>query len=122
MKTYFIESTHFVYIDNYNEGEQELINCYSQEAMVKAESPRQAIEKYFENELFFSFNLKNSYIVHEEEGEEAENINKLHYSNLVDEENCEATEKDIEKWKQNKKTLYSNNITIYVNELQPVKI
>ena len=121
MKTYFIESAHFVHIDKYNEGEQEEANYYEQKAMIKAEEPRQAIEKYFETELFFSFNLKYAYIVHEEEGEE-EPQNKLVYSVLVDEEDNEATEKDIEKWKQNKKTLYANNITIYIHELQPVRI
>lgn len=87
MKTYFIESTHFVYIDNYNEGEQELINCYTQEAMIKAE-----------------------------------NINKLDYSNLVDDENSEATENDCEKWRQGKKVLYSNNTILSIFEVKPVKI
>ena len=121
MKTYFIESVHDIYIDSYSEGEKENVNFYDIKQNVKAENPRQAIEKYFETELFFSFNLKYAYIVHEEEGEE-EPQNKLTYSVLVDEENNEATEKDIEKWKQNKKTLYANNITIYIHELQPVRI
>ena len=121
MKTYFIESTHFVYIDNYNEGEQELINCYTQEAMVKAESPRQAIEKYFETELYFSFDIEKAAIRNEED-DEAENINKLDYSNLVDDENSEATENDCEKWRQGKKVLYSNNTILSIFEVKPVKI
>ena len=121
MKTYFIESVHDICIDSYSEGEKENVNFYDIKQNVKAENPRQAIEKYFETELFFSFNLKYAYIVHEEEGEE-EPQNKLFYSVLVEEENNEATEKDIEKWKQNKKTLYANNITIYIHELQPVRI
>ena len=121
MKTYFIKSIHDIYIDSYSEGEKENVNFYDIEQNVKAENPREAIKKFFEEILYYKFNFENSYIVHEEEGEE-EPQNKLFYSVLVDEENNEATEKDIEKWKQNKKTLYANNITIYINELQPVRI
>ena len=121
MKTYFIESTHFVYIDNYNEGEQELINCYTQEAMIKAESPRKAIEKYFETELYFSFDIEKAAIRNEED-DEAENINKLDYSNLVDDENSEAAENDCEEWRQGKKVLYSNNTILSIFEVKPVKI
>ncbi len=122
MNTYFIESIHFVYVDNYNEGEQEQKNCYEQKAMIKAENPSQAIEKYFETELYFSFNIEDAAIRHEEEGEEADNINKLDYSNLVDEENSEATENEREQWKQGKKVLYSNNTVLSIFEVQPVKI
>ena len=122
MKTYFIESIHFVYVDNYNEGEQEQKNCYEQKAMIKAENPREAIKQYFETQLYFSFNIADAAIRHEEEGEEADNINKLDYSNLVDEENSEATENEREQWKQGKKVLYSNNTVLSIFEVQPVKI
>ena len=122
MKTYFIESLHFVYVDNYNEGEQEQKNCYNQKAMIKAENPREAIKQYFETQLFFSFNIEYAAIRHEEEGEESENINKLDYSNLVDEENSEATENEREQWKQGKKVLYSNNTVLSIFEVHPIKI
>ena len=122
MKTYFIESVHDICIDSYSEGEKENVNFYDIKQNVKAENPRQAIEKYFETELFFSFNFEYAGIMHEEEGEEADNINKLNYCILVDEENCEANEKELEEWKQGKKTLYSNNITLSIYEVQPVKI
>ena len=121
MKTYFIKSIHDIYIDSYSEGEKGNVNFYDIEQNVKAENPREAIKMFFEKFLYYNFSFEHSYIVHEEEGEE-EPQNKLFYSVLVDEENCEANEKEIEEWKQNKKTLYSNNITIYVHELQPVKI
>ena len=121
MKTYFIKSIHDIYIDSYSEGEKENVNFYDIEQNVKAENPREAIKIFFEKFLYYNFSFENSYIVHEEEGEE-EPQNKLFYSVLVDEENNEANGKDIEKWKQNKKTLYANNITIYIHELQPVRI
>ena len=43
--------------------------------------------------------------------------NELHYSVLVDVENLEASENQIEKWKQGKEKLYSSNITITVYEI-----
>jgi hypothetical protein len=122
MKTFFIESLHFVNIDDYNEGEQNQVNCYEQKATIKAENPREAIKQYFETQLYFSFDIEKAAIEHEEEGEEAENLNKLNYSNLVDEENSEANEKEIEEWKQGKKVLYSNTTIISIFEVKPIKI
>ena len=120
MKTYFIKSIHDIYIDSYSEGEKENVNFYDIEQNVKAENPREAIKKFFEEILYYKFNFENAIISNEED--ENEPVNRLEYSVLVDEENNEATEKDIEKWKQNKKTLYANNITISIHELQPVRI
>lgn len=121
MKTYFIESTHDVYIDSYSEGETTNVNFYDIKQNIKAENPREAIKKFFKEVLYYKFSFENAYIVHEEEGEE-EPQNKICYAVLVDEESNEATEKDIEKWKQDKKTLYSNHITIHIFEVQPIKI
>ena len=120
MKTYFIESVHDVYIDDYNEGETTHVNFYDIKQNVKAENTREAINKFFEKILFYKFNFENAIITNEED--ENEPVNRLEYSVLVDEENNEASEIDIEKWKKNKKTLFANNITIYINELQPVRI
>ena len=120
MKTYFIESIHDVYIDNYNEGETTHVNFYDIKQNVKAENTREAIKKFFEEILYYKFNFENAIISNEED--ENEPINRLEYSVLVDEEGNEANENDIKRWKQNKKTLYANNISIYIYEVQPVKI
>lgn len=110
MKTFKIDSFHSVFIDDYKEGEGENVNNYTQTAEVKAETVNEAIELYFKRTLFYSFDFKNAYI-------DDENSKVLHYSNLVDEDNSEASESQIERWKQNKLTLYSNTIQIEVYEL-----
>ena len=68
------------------------------------------IEKYFETTLYYDFKKDNA-----SKSDEVEN--ELHYSVLVDVENLEASENQIEKWKQGKEELYSSNITITVYEI-----
>ena len=113
MKRYYIESNHDVYKDSYNEGETENINYYNLKSIVQAKNPKEAIKQYFDKELCYSFNIDNS---------DTDDDGVLYYSVLVDVDNCEATTKDIEQWKQDKKVLYSNNITLSIFELVGVKI
>ena len=120
MKTYFIKTNHEVFIDKFNEGELDFVNSYSIEAKVKAENPREAIKKYFENELYYKFDFESAYIPHEEE--ETEEKNTLHYSVLVDVDNSEASKKEVEEWKEDKLTLYSNNIFLTIYELNAVEV
>ena len=115
MKTYSIKTGHDIYIDSYNEGEGKQVNFYTLEGEVKADNPTQAIEQFFETTLYYNFNMANAYI-----DDEIKNI--LHYSVLVDEENVEASKNEIELWKEGKKVLYSNNISLYIYELVEVKI
>lgn len=120
MKTYVINSNHDVYIDSYENGELDNVNFYALEGKIDANNPREAIKKYFEEVLYFSFEIENAYIDHEETNEGSDNC--LHYSNLVDVNNYEASKREIELWKENKEELYSNNTTIYIYELKSVKI
>ena len=120
MKKYYIESTHEIYVDDYNYGEGKHCNSYTQSAYIGAESPKEAIEKYFEKELYLSFDIKHACIDHEEGINESENT--LHYSNLVDDDNNEASEVDIKEWKKGKLKLYSNNTFLTINQLTEVKI
>ena len=110
MKTFKICSAHDVYIDDYEQGELDRVNGYTVTNEVEANDVWEAIEKYFETTLYYNF--KKEYASKSDEVE-----NELHYSVLVDVENLEASEKQIEDWKQNKQKLYSNNITITVYEI-----
>lgn len=112
--TYKIISFHSVYVDNYEEGEQENVNNYTLEREIKAETPKQAIEKYFEDFLYYDFNFSDSLI------DEEENI--LNYSVLVDAENVEASDSMKELWKKGQVKLYSNNIQLELFELTKCKI
>jgi hypothetical protein len=115
MKKYLIKSDHNIYVDDFNEGELEYINFYATEDFVKAENARDAIKKYFESSLYFSFDPNNLF-------KSEDYIHKGFYSILVDEDNNEASNSDISLWREGLKKLYSDNITIETYELKPVDI
>ena len=115
MKTYFIKSTHDIYVDDYNKGELENVNFYTNEKRITANNAKEAISKYFQNTLYLSFEFEYAQV-------DDEYKNVLHYSNLVDEENSEASKGEIELWKEGKYKLYSNNTTLEIYELTEVEI
>ena len=120
MKTYNIKTRHDIYIDNYKEGQGEHANFFDMEDKIIAETPRQAIEKYFEDILYYSFSFENANIAHEEDEDEPKNT--LNYSVLVNEDNSEANEMQKKEWKKNKIKLYSNNIHLTITQLIEVTI
>lgn len=112
MNTYIVKTMHDVYVDNYNEGEDRYVNSYDLKEEVKAETPQDAVQQYFEKHLGYKFNLNDAYIPHKEEEDAPKNV--LHYSVLVDEENVEANKQDIGLWEAGKKELYANNIYLVI--------
>ena len=106
MKTFKITSYHEVYIDSFKEGELNHVNHYSLNANIQSETLREAIESYFENELYYSFNF--------EESEIDEDKKFIQWNVLVDNENSEVNDTDsvFAQWKKGKKTLYVNNISV----------
>lgn len=120
MKNYIIKTSHEIDVDSYNDGQGKNVSYYQKESQIKAETPRDAITQYFENVLYYTFDFKNAYIIHEED--EDEDKNTLFYDILVDEESIEASQNEIELWKKGKKTLYNNRIHLSIYELNPVKI
>jgi len=115
MKTYKINTEHTIYIDSHTEGEGQYVNGYSLNAIIKAETPRKAIEKYFYNTLYLPFKFEDAYM-------DDENTKVLHYSNLVDEESQEPAKHQIEEWKKGELTLYANNIVLTMQELTDINI
>lgn len=120
MKTYIIETNHEIEKDTYNDGLIGYVNSYNLKSEIKAADQREAIQKYFEEYLYYTFDFKSAYILHEEEENEATNI--LFYDVLVDDENNEATEKQRELWKKDKLILYNNRIHLTIYELTKIKI
>ena len=114
MKTFKIESNHDVYIDDFNEGEGDNVNSYQLNGEVKAKNKKEAVEIYFRENLYYSFDFKHA-------GYNEEDKTKIEYSNLVDEENSEASENEKKLWKEGNKTLYANNTTIRVFEFKECK-
>ena len=109
MKTYQIKSYHHINIDSYTEGELDCVNYYMLESSIRAESPREALEKYFDIELNYSFNY--------DDGEIYDTNDYFEYSVLVNHDNEEATPAEVEKWKDEKIILYINSISLKVFEL-----
>jgi hypothetical protein len=120
MKTYFIKTSHEIEIDEYKNGLTKYVNSYNLDAQIKAETPREAIKKYFKNILFYSFDFKNAYIFHLEDDSEEKNV--LAYDTLVDEESNEPTESEIKLWKKGEKILYNNRTYLKIYELNPAII
>ncbi len=113
-KQFLIKSTHDVYIDSFNNGELNMVNNYYLESVIFAENYKKAIEKYFSDFLYYEFNFENSQI--------CDDGNYLYYCVLCDVENSEATKKDVELWKKEKLTLYSNNISLECNEITRINL
>ena len=85
-----------MYVDNFKNGESEKIHSYKLEAQIEAKSPLAAVQKYFADVLYFSFDIDKA---------GTEEADCIHYSNLVDDDNSEANAKDIELWKEGKVNL-----------------
>ena len=109
LNTYKVSSSHDVYADSYENGEGDFVNNYYLSSEIEATNWRDAIKKYFNDYLYFDVDFDYSYI--------DDDSNTFHYFNLVNDENMEANEREIEQWKENKLTLYSNHTEITVNQL-----
>jgi len=115
MRTFKVTTEHDVYIDDFKEGEKDYVNSYTITSEIEAETPKEAIEKHYKQQLYFEFSFEYCQ-------EDEEEKNKIHYCNLVDVDNCEATEEDKKLWKKGKKTLYANNTVCTIQELINVEI
>lgn len=115
MNNYKVTIETSVYVDDYKQGELDYVNWYLNTKEIEEETPIKAIEKAM-NYYGFSFNPKYSQTNEEE--------NLLWYSNLVDNDNFEITEKDslYKEWKKGKVTLYSANHNIKVHQLNETKL
>lgn len=116
MKKYLIQNNVEVYKDDYEKGEGDCVNSWDDKQEIIAATPIEAVEKYFAEKLYYSFDAANADFGHE--FDEAENL--VQYSNMVDQDNSEATAKDLEEFKEGKKQLYSAHSRLFVYELSPV--
>lgn len=79
MKTFKVVSTHEVYEDSYKDGEGKHVNFYQIKSEQEAETLIEAVQKHYENDLYFSEFNKDYLSI--EDGEDV-----AHYSVLVDAE------------------------------------
>lgn len=112
MNKYFIQSFHTIYLDSYEQGETDQVNYFKCEKLISADSPIDALRKYYEQETSRDFSLDSIFVDDE----------LIHDSFLVDVDNYPATEKQIEQWKNNEINLYAENVTFHIFELKTVSI
>lgn len=104
---YLIKTYFDVYEDDYNEGEGLAVNWWQHESEHNA--IESALQQHFE-QLGLSYDAN---FLLEDDGNRS-------YSWTVDEECSEATEKQIEQWKQGRKQLYSMHASIKIYKLEQI--
>ena len=114
-RDFYIKALVDVYEDNYTDGELDWVNCYGLDLIIKASNINEAIKEFFYNGLCFNIDLKNL--------EYIEKNKSFSYNVLCDADNNEVNEKDniYKKWLEGEIDLYSNNISLYVYELNLIK-
>lgn len=115
MIEYLIKSYHEIYVDDYNEGELDMVNVYIHSAKVFSNSPIDAIKDYFNTQLHYSFD--ESLVCTDAE----DSLNVVWYNIMVNQFNDEAEESEIELWKKGELTLYNNSIRIEIYKVTPVR-
>lgn len=111
MKKFRIVSNHEVYEDNYNEGELGYVNGYTLDGIYKMDNWQQAIENHF-NENGLSIEMKDCEI---EDG-------ILYTSCLVNSDGVQPFNNELQDFKKGLINLYSDNITVIVQELVTVEL
>ena len=98
-----------VYEDDYNDGELGHCNYFTVEKIYN-ELNWENIEKFIEKECCYTFKRDNFDL----------DEDRIYTSFLVDDDNIEASRKEINLWRNGKKTLYSSNCTITFKKLSDV--
>lgn len=115
-KEFYIKALVDVYEDSYVDGELDWVNYYKIDTFISASTINEAITEFFNNNLYFKVDLE--YLDYDVEN------NCFYYSVLCDTDNNEVNEDDniYKKWLDGKIDLYSNNISLYIYEVNPVKV
>lgn len=104
MRNFNIKSYHTIFVDDYKEGEGEQVNYYTLDAVIGAETAKQAVTEYFAEHLNYQFDIDKS--------ELSECGKYIQWSVLVDADNAEAIQNEIDLWKNGTIKLYANRIEV----------
>jgi hypothetical protein len=99
-----------VFEDDYNEGEGEQVNSFS-EKVNKSFASGEELLKYISKNVLYKDVKKEYYSIMDDDG-------RIVTSILVDENNSAASENEIEKWKKGDKKLYSASYNFYITLTQ----
>ena len=98
--------------DNYKEGFIEEWFEHANQKMVKAEGPLEAIKGLLED---LGYDLNDNLFADEDS-------NRVLYSEFVNVDDDEPTEKEVQDWKDGKIDLYVREIRFTINKVEPIKI
>src|SRR5690606_9568828 len=102
-------SNHEVYEDSYENGEGDFVNTYCEEGIYNTDTWKEAVDKHLH---LFDLNHTQCEIL---EG-------TLFTGCLVDNYNNPPSGQEVEEWRMGKCTLYTNNISITVQELVDIEL
>lgn len=113
MKYYKVKSYHDVYVDDYNNGEGENVNSYVLNGEVQADSLKEAVNAYLNDNLGYNLGFENCEVCPEDK-------NLVQTSCLVDADNLEPSNTMFEAWRAGTVKLYSNHIDMFIYEVNEV--
>ena len=105
--SYLIKTYFDVYEDDYNEGEGKYVNQWDYES--EHDAIESALQQHFE-QLGLSYDV--NFLLEDDDDR--------YYSWTVDEECFEATQNEVEQWKQGRKQLYSMHANIKIYKLEEI--
>lgn len=113
-KQYLITSDHFIYVDNYEKGDGELVGGYDLKELLMAENAREALATYIREVLGFSISDKDLDSIECVDG-------SFNWSFQVNRENEQASVEEKELWKKGKYVLHTDNTYFEIFELKRVE-
>ena len=110
--TYFIQADHQVFEDSFEDGVGTLTNTHTETTHIVAPSPEKAIETFIEKHLYWD--IPSADIVMDDEG-------RVDISTHVDAMGLLPNSKQFVAWKKGKLLLYSDQVSLTIHLLTPVK-
>jgi hypothetical protein len=108
-KKYYIKTWHDVQEYSHEDGELDHVNAYDMSDIIKANDPKEAIDKYINKVLGYMFDV-----------DEIEVDESIYFDVLVDKNNMQASPQQVEAWKDGKIKLYNDYVNMEIYELNQI--
>lgn len=116
---FLISSYHTVYEDSFTEGEGKLVTDWEQggKQVILADCPLDAVSEYYKNN-FYNMQFDPSRVEFDEHRVyDGRIVKSTSHRGIGDFEPVSLDSEDYTQFKEGKRVLYSEQITVYVNEL-----
>lgn len=112
MENFLIHSDHTIHKYDYECGELDFINEYQLKEFIEAENAKDAIFKFINNVLCYSFDVDEI---------ELNEYGNFYFDILVDANYYQASIENVEEWKRDECILYNNYISLNIYKLNQIK-